>query len=61
MSGLEIGYVVLTVALLFFLVPRAKYWLSNSPKAEKGDWQAFIFPIGLIILFVAGLMWLVGR
>lgn len=61
MSGLEIGYVVLAVALLIFLVPRAKHWLSNSPKAEQGDWQAFLFPITLVILFVGGLMWLVSR
>ena len=61
MSGLEIGYLVFAVALLIFLVPRAKYWLSNSPKAEKGDWQAFLFPITLVILFVGGLMWLVSR
>ena len=61
MSGLEIGYILLAVALLIFLFPRAKYWLTNSPKAEKGDWQAFIFPIALVILFVAGLMWMVSR
>ena len=61
MSGLEIGYVILVIALLIFLFPRAKYWLKNSPKAEKGDWQAFIFPIALVILFVAGLMWMVNR
>lgn len=61
MSGLEIGYALLAVALLIFLVPRAKYWLSNSPKAEQGDWQAFLLPIALIIIFVGGLMWIVSR
>jgi len=61
MSGIEIGYVVLIVALLIFLFPRAKYWLSNSPKAEGGDWQAFLLPIALVIAFVGGLMWLVSR
>ena len=61
MSGIEIGYLVLAVGILIFLIPRAKYWLSNSPNAEKGDWQAFLLPIALVIAFVAGLMWLVSR
>ena len=61
MSGLEIGYLIFAIAILIFLFPAAKYWLKNSPKAEKGDWQAFIFPIALVILFVAGLMWMVSR
>ena len=61
MSALEIGYVVLAGAILIFLFPRAKYWLKNSPKAEKGDWQAFIFPIALVVLLVAGLMWMVNK
>ncbi|MEJ2116206.1 MAG: hypothetical protein P8X88_09270 [Gammaproteobacteria bacterium] len=61
MSGLEIGSLILAIGILIFLVPAAKYWLNNSPKAEKGDWQAFLFPIAVVITFVAGLMWLVSR
>jgi len=61
MSGLEIASLVFAIGILIFLVPAAKYWLNNSPKAEKGDWQAFLFPIALVISFVAGLMWLVSR
>jgi len=61
MSGLEIGYVIFAIGILIFIFPGAKYWLKNSPKAGKGDWQAFLFPITLVILFVAGLMWLVSR
>ena len=61
MSGLEIGYAVLAGAILIFLFPRAKYWLKNSPKAQAGDWTAFLFPVTLVIIFVAGLMWMVSR
>lgn len=61
MSGLDIGYALLVLGILIFIYPAAKYWLKNSPKAEKGDWQAFLFPITLVIAFVAGLMWLVSR
>lgn len=61
MSGLEIGYAILIACLIFFIYPAAKYWLKNSPKAEGGDWQAFLLPISLVIAFVAGLMWLVSR
>jgi len=60
-SGLEVGYAIFAVALIIFIYPRAKYWLKNSPKAKQGDWQAFLFPIGLVILFVTGLMWLVSK
>ncbi len=61
MSGLNIGYALLIVALIIFIFPAAKYWLKNSPKAEKGDWQAFLFPIAMVIAFVGLLMMLVSR
>jgi len=61
MSGLQIGSLVFAIGILIFLVPAAKHWLGNSPKAEKGDWQAFLLPIAIVISFVAGLMWLVSR
>ena len=61
MDWLKIGYAILIVALIIFIFPAARYWLKNSPNAKQGDWQAFLLPIGLIILFVAGLMWVVSR
>jgi hypothetical protein len=61
MSGLEISYAIFAIALIIFIYPRAKYWLKNSPNAEQGDWQAFLLPIGLVILFVTGLMWMVSK
>jgi hypothetical protein len=61
MGGLEIGSLVLAIGILIFLFPAAKHWLNNSPKSEKGDWEAFLFPVALVIVFVGGLMWLVSR
>ena len=33
-----------------------KHWSANSPKAEKGDWQAVVLPlaavVGLVLLLV---------
>ncbi len=61
MDWVKIGYAVLAIALIIFIYPAARYWLKNSPTAKEGDWQAFLLPIGLVILFVAGLMWIVSR
>lgn len=61
MDWLKIGYAILIVALITFIFPAARYWLKNGPNAKQGDWQAFLLPIGLVILFVAGLMWVVSR
>ncbi len=61
MSGLDIGYALLVIALIIFIYPAAKYWLKNSPKAEKGDWTAFLFPIAMVIAFVGFLMMMVSR
>lgn len=35
--------------------------LTNSPKAEAGDWQAFILPLAGVVGFVALLIWLVSK
>lgn len=61
MDWLKIGYAILIVTLIIFIFPAARYWLKNSPNAKQGDWQAFLLPIGLVILFIAGLMWVVSR
>lgn len=58
---MKIAYALFIVALIIFIYPAAKYWLKKSPETKQGDWQAFLFPIGLVILFVAGLMWVVSK
>ena len=49
---LKIASAILIVAIIAFLWPRAKYWMDNSPKAEKGDWAAVALPIGGVVLLV---------
>lgn len=49
---IKIGSAVLLGAMLIYLWPRARYLLKESPKAEKGDWQAFLLPIAMVVLFV---------
>jgi hypothetical protein len=61
MDWIKFGYAALIVGMMFWIYPTAKHWIKNGPKAEKGDWQAFLLPIALIILFVGGLMWAVSR
>jgi hypothetical protein len=38
--------------MLFYLWPVYKHWQENGPKAQKGDWQAVILPLGAVVLFV---------
>ena len=52
----KIGGAILLIAMLVYLVPRAKQAQENSPPAERGDWQAAIIPILIVIGFVAFLM-----
>lgn len=59
MDWTQILAAVFLAAMLVFLLPRAKQMLKNSPKAEKGDWQAVLIPVGLIVLFVIFLISLV--
>ncbi len=56
---LQIGMAVTLVIMLVFMYPAAKHWMENSPKAEKGDWQAAIIPLALVASFVALLVLLV--
>jgi len=49
---IKIGSAVLLGAMLIYLWPRARYLLKESPKAEKSDWQAFLLPIAMVVLFV---------
>ena len=59
MDWTQILTAVFLAAMLVFLLPRAKQMLKDSPKAEKGDWQAVLLPVGLIVLFVIFLISLV--
>ncbi|WP_295399639.1 hypothetical protein [uncultured Thiocystis sp.] len=49
---LKIAAAALLVLMLFYLWPVYKHWQENGPKAQKGDWQAVILPLGAVVLFV---------
>ncbi|AFL72626.1 hypothetical protein [Thiocystis violascens] len=49
---LKIAAAALLVLMLFYLWPVYKQWQENGPKAQKGDWQAAILPLGAVVLFV---------
>ncbi|MEJ2455562.1 MAG: hypothetical protein P8103_15590 [Candidatus Thiodiazotropha sp.] len=59
MDWLKIFSAILIVGWIIFMWPRAKYWLQNSPKAQKGDWQAAVLPLAAVVGFVILLIMLV--
>lgn len=56
MDWLKILSAIFLIAMLVYLFPRAMHMLKHSPKGSAGDWKAFLFPIVLVILFVAFLV-----
>ena len=59
MDWVKIFSAILIVGWIIFMWPRAKYWMQNSPKAQKGDWQAAILPLAAVVGFVILLIMLV--
>lgn len=56
MDWMKIASALAIIAMLVFLLPRAKHMLKNSPKAGAGDWQALLIPLVLVVGFVILLM-----
>lgn len=56
MDWIKILAAVAGVMMLVALWPAYRHWAANSPKAEKGDWQAVLLPlaavVGLVILLI---------
>lgn len=59
MDWMKIGSVVLLIGMAFFIWPRVRYAMQNTPKANSQDWMAFVIPIVGVIAFIALLMSLV--
>jgi hypothetical protein len=50
--ALKIAAAAVLILLLFYLWPAYKHWQEHGKKAEKGDWQAAILPLGAVVAFV---------
>ena len=61
MDWLKISSAIFLILLLVFLLPSAKHMLTNSPKPEKGDWQAVLLPLIGVVGFIVLLVWMVSK
>lgn len=59
MDWMKIGWALLIIAMIAVAYPMAKHMLTNSPKAEKGDWMSVAVPIIAVVGFVLLLIMLV--
>jgi uncharacterized membrane protein YphA (DoxX/SURF4 family) len=50
--ALKIAAAAVLILMLFYLWPAYKHWQENGPKAEKGDWQAALLPLGGVVALV---------
>jgi len=59
MDWLKIASGVFLVAMFFYLLPRAKQMVKDSPKGSVNDWMGYVVPIVVIALFIVLLIALV--
>ena len=56
---LKILLAAIFVLLIVRMWPVARTWMENGPRAEKGDWNAVLLPLALVVVFVALLIMMV--
>jgi hypothetical protein len=56
---LKILLAAVFVLLIVRMWPVAKAWMENGPRAQKGDWNAVLLPLALVVAFVALLIMMV--
>jgi len=49
------------IMLIWRMWPVAKAWMENGPRAQKGDWNAVLIPLLMVVAFVAFLILLVRQ
>ncbi len=59
MDWISILSAVALAAMIFYLFPRAKHMVENSPKGSSKDWMGFIVPVLVIVVFIILLIQLV--
>lgn len=50
--ALKIIAAAVFILMIVYLWPVYKRWQEHGPKAQKGDWQAAIIPLGAVVAFV---------
>lgn len=60
MDWMKILSAIVLVAMLVYLIPRAKTMMEASAKAEK-DWKGVLIPIAGVVLFVMFLIAMVKQ
>jgi hypothetical protein len=57
MDWMKIGSAVLLVAMIVFIFPSAKAWMTNSPKGSAAEWMTVVVALlavaGFVMLLVA--------
>jgi len=56
MNWVQIGSALFGVAMLVFIFPRMRHAMKNSPKGTTKDWMGYLFPLGMVVLFVVFLI-----
>ncbi|MBC8520324.1 MAG: hypothetical protein H8D24_07990 [Gammaproteobacteria bacterium] len=59
MDWMKIGSALLLLMMIIYIFPRARHMMTNSPKAEAGEWQSAILLLLAVVLFVLVLIALV--
>ncbi len=59
MDWMKIGSALLLLMMIVYIFPRARQMMTNSPKAEPGEWRSALLPIAAVVLFVMILIALV--
>jgi hypothetical protein len=49
---MKIGWAAVLLAMLIFLLPRARQMIVNSPKPGKGDWRGVLIPLAFVVTLV---------
>jgi hypothetical protein len=49
---MQIGWALILVVMLFFMIPRLNAALKESPKGSTAQWMGALIPLGLVLLFV---------
>jgi len=52
MDWLKYGAALGLIAMIFFMWPRMKHAVANSPKGTMNDWMGYIVPMAAVIGFI---------